>query len=279
MFKFGLMPALLLLAAGTQDARANGSIERGAYLVNHVAACGNCHSPLGPEGEVAGQALSGRFVISTPGFDAYAPNITPAGIGGWSDAEIARAIREGIRPDGGLIGPPMPIELYRGISDSDLAAIVAYLRTVPAVESDIPRSTYRMPLPAAYGPAVGEVADIPPRVTTEYGAYLAGPVGHCMECHTTMDANGRFDFETRLGAGGNTYDGPWGVSVSANLTSAPNALARWTDDEVAAMIRTGHRPDGTAMMGPMGFSFYAGMADDDVHAIIAYLRTLPPREP
>ena len=175
MVKLGLVSALLLTAVGMLDAQANGPLERGAYLVNHVAACGNCHSPLGPEGELPGQALSGRFVISTPGFDAYAPNITPAAIGHWPDAELARAIREGIRPDGSVIGPPMPIELYRGLSDSDIAAIVAFLRTVPAVENDVPRSTYRIPLPAGYGPPVGHVADIAPGVTAEYGAYLARP--------------------------------------------------------------------------------------------------------
>ena len=73
MVKLGLVSALLLAAAGMLDAQANGLLERGAYLVNHVAACGNCQSPLGPEGEIPGQAFSGCFVISTPGFDAFAP--------------------------------------------------------------------------------------------------------------------------------------------------------------------------------------------------------------
>ncbi|MBI6629462.1 c-type cytochrome [Pontibaca salina] len=279
MVKISLVSALLSITASTLPAYADDLVERGAYLVKHVAACGNCHSPLDATGEIAGKELSGRFVISTPGFDAYAPNITPAGIGGWSDEELSIAIREGIRPDGTLIGPPMPIELYRRLSDSDLAAIIAYLRTVPAVESDLPRSRYRIELPSSYGPPVSFVADVAPGETVEYGAYLAGPVAHCIECHTPMTEAGHFDYASRLGAGGQILEGPWGIAVTANLTSAPDALARWSDEEVINMIRTGHRPDGSAMAGPMGYSFYRGMAEQDVRAIVAYLRTLPARVP
>lgn len=65
------------------------------------------------------------------------------GIGSWSDADIVRAIREGVRPDGTLIGPPMPILWYRGISDRDVAAIVAYLRSVDLVRNVVPNSEYQ----------------------------------------------------------------------------------------------------------------------------------------
>ena len=265
-----------LLAGAPYTQSAETDLERGAYLVRSVAACGNCHSPLGPDGPVAEQELSGRFVIKMPEFEAWAPNITPAAIGNWTDAEIARAIREGIRPDGTLIGPPMPIALYRDISDRDIAAIAAYLRSVPAVENTVPRSTYNIPLPPSYGPPVANVAAVPEGETVEYGAYLAGPVAHCIECHTPMVA-GHFDFEHQLGAGGRAFEGPWGISVAANLTPHPDGLARWTDDEVISMIRTGKRPDGSPMSPPMGFGFYAGMTDRDARAIVAYLRTLPPR--
>ncbi|PKP85475.1 MAG: cytochrome C [Alphaproteobacteria bacterium HGW-Alphaproteobacteria-2] len=242
-----------------------------------VSACGNCHTPMGPDGPIADQELSGRFVISFPEFDAWSPNITPATIGGWTDQEIARAIREGIRPDGRVLGPPMAFELYRHISDEDIAAIIAYLRALPPVENEVPRSVYRIPLPDSYGPPVGEVTAPEPGETVEYGAYLAGPVAHCIECHTPMEGP-RHLYDTRLGAGGRDMSGPWGPSISANLTPAPHALARWSDDEVIAMIRTGHRPDGSAMLPPMAYGFYAGMSDRDARAIVAYLRSLPPRD-
>lgn len=275
---FAPLIAAAILSASLTGAHAETPLERGAYLVRAVAACGNCHSPLGPDGSpMPGQELSGRFVIKLPEFEAWAPNITPAAIGGWSDAEIARAIREGIRPDGRVLGPPMPIELYRDISDGDVAAIVAYLRSVPPVENTVPRSTYSIPLPTSYGPPVSHVEAPPESDVTAYGAYLAGPVAHCIECHTPM-IGGRFDFENQLGAGGRQFPGPWGISVAANLTSAPEALARYTDDEVIAIIRTGMRPDGTHLLPPMGIAFYKDMSDSDAHAIVAWLRTLPPKE-
>lgn len=272
----GLAALAAIVATATPSHGAQSELERGAYLVNAVAACGNCHSPLGPEGPVAGHELSGRFVIKVPEFEAWAPNITPAAIGDWTDANITRLLREGVRPDGRVIGPPMPIELYRGLSDRDLAAIIAYLRSVPAVENTVPRSTYAIPLPESYGPPVTSVAEVPEGETVEYGAYLAGPVAHCIECHTPM-VEGHFDFANQMGAGGRVFDGPWGVTVSANLTPDPDGLARWTDDEVIAMIRTGRRPDGSAMAPPMGYAFYAGMSDRDARAIVAFLRSLPAR--
>jgi len=83
---------------------------------------------------VAEKNLAGGFMEENPAFRAVAANIAPdreTGIGAWSDAEIARAIREGIRRDGRVMGPPMPFELYRKLSDADTAAIIAYLRTIP----------------------------------------------------------------------------------------------------------------------------------------------------
>jgi mono/diheme cytochrome c family protein len=170
----------------------------------------------------------------------------------------------------------MPMGLYRGISDSDAKAIVAYLRSVPPVKNEVPKSTYRIPLPPAYGPPVGEVADVTPGVTAEYGAYLAGPIAHCMECHTPMGERGP-DFENRLGAGGFEFHGPWGVSVTSNLTPHEDGLAGRSDEDIAKMITTGTRPDGTPMLPPMGYNYYANMSPEDVKAIIAYLRTLPPQ--
>lgn len=272
------MKRVLVIAAcfAAGPVLAGPSVERGDYLVNGPAGCGNCHTPLGLDGFVAGQELSGRLVLDIPEFTAYSENITPAGaVANWSDEEFARAIREGIRPDGSLIGPPMPFAVYRGLSDDDVMSIVAYLRTVPAVENEVPDSVYNIPLPPAYGPPVEHVAAPPEGVTVEYGAYLAGPVAHCTECHTPMGPEGPM-LDTALGQGGFEIPGPWGVSVSANLTTHEDGLAGYTDEEIAKMITEGIRPDGTQMMPPMPYSFLAKMTDDDLAAIILYLRTLPP---
>ena len=268
--------AATALLATPLHAQSDDAVTRGEYLVTGPAGCGNCHSPMGPEGFIAGQELGGRLVEANDLFTAIAPNITPAGrVAEWSDAELGRAIREGIRPDGSVIGPPMPFTFYRGLSDSDLSAIVAYLRTVPAVDHDPGQSAYNIPLPPAYGPPVDSVADIPAGVTVEYGAYLAGPVAHCMECHTPMGPMGPM-VETDLGRGGFEFHGPWGISVASNITSHEDGLVGYADDEIATMITQGMRPDGSPMFPPMPYGFLARMTADDLAAIILYLRSLPP---
>lgn len=266
----------LVLAVAGAVSHADPSLDRGRYLVEGPAGCGNCHTPLGPQGPVAEQALSGRLVDKNPAFTAIAPNITPAGAaGGWTDAELAKAIREGLRPDGTVIGPPMPFAMYRGLSDDDLMSMVMYLRTVPAVQNDPGKSTYNIPLPPAYGPPIDSVPHPDEGVSVAYGAYLAGPVAHCMECHTPMGDMGPM-LDTRLGAGGFEFHGPWGTSVAANLTPHDDGLASYSDAELADMIIKGLRPDGAQMTPPMPYGYLARMTGDDLSAIILYLRSLPP---
>jgi mono/diheme cytochrome c family protein len=270
------LAALGVLVVTVGQAAAEPSLERGEYLVRGPAGCGNCHTPIGPEGFLMDQELTGRVVEDIEPFRAVAPNLTPAGrIAGWSDAELAKAIREGLRPDGSLIGPPMPFTMYRGLSDDDVASMVMFLRTLPAVASELPPSEYRIPLPPAYGPPV-ETVNAPPRgVTVEYGAYLAGPVAHCMECHTPMGPQGPM-VDTMLGAGGFEFQGPWGTSVASNLTTHKDGLAGYSDTEIAAMIKHGKRPDGAPMLPPMPYPYLAQFTPDDLAAVILYLRNLPP---
>jgi mono/diheme cytochrome c family protein len=116
-------------------------VERGAYLVA-IMDCAGCHTPRGPEGapiETAG--LSGGNVgFEIPGLGVFwAPNLTPSetGLGSWSDDEIASAIREGVRPDGRILAPAMPWPAYAGLSDEDTEAVVAYLRSLPALEGSM----------------------------------------------------------------------------------------------------------------------------------------------
>jgi mono/diheme cytochrome c family protein len=275
MKTIALGAALAALFAFAGPARSETPLERGEYLVRGPMGCGNCHTPLGPEGPVAGQELAGRLVEKTEYFTAIAPNITPASrVAQWSDAELGKAIREGIRPDGTVIGPPMPFTFYRDLSDNDVAAVVAFLRTVPAVENDPGKSEYKMPLPPAYGPPVTSVPDTPRGVTAEYGKYLAGPVAHCLECHSPITPQGP-DL-SKLGQGGYEFHGPWGVVVAPNLTSSEDGIAGFTDEELAAMITQGVRPDGAKMLPPMPYHHFAAMTGEDVKAVIAYLRTLPP---
>lgn len=272
------LPAIIGAILISTAAAAEPSVERGEYLVRGPGGCGNCHTPMGPEGPLMDLELTGRVVEDIEPFRAVAPNLTPAGrIADWSDADLAKAIREGIRPDGTLIGPPMPFTMYRGLSDDDLASIVMFLRSLPATptEGELPPSEYRIPLPPAYGPPVETVAAPAQGVTAEYGAYLAGPVAHCMECHTPMGPQGPM-IDTHLGAGGFEFHGPWGTSIASNLTSHEDGLAGYTDAELATMITDGIRPDGSRMNPPMPYGHFKAFTPDDLQAVILYLRSLPP---
>ena len=276
-----VVPILLLMCLLiAPPATAETALERGAYLMGGIVACGNCHTPQTPAGPAPGMELAGNPapLVDNPAFTAYAPNITPdkeTGIGGWTKAELIRAIRDGRRPDGTIIGPPMPIGLYRGISDADADAIAEYVMSRPAVSHKVAKSVFRIPLPP-YGPPVGTVADVPRDDPVRYGAYLAGPLGHCIECHTPM-VKARPDFANQLGAGGFEFPGPWGVSVAANITPHPtDGIARHDDAALASIIRTGVRPDGTRLLPPMGVGYYATINDADMTALIAYLRSLKP---
>ena len=270
--------ALVGCAESWGQAVTSPAVERGKYLVEVIGACGNCHTPKGPAGELPGKHMAGGFSITEEFGTAITPNITPdreTGIGRWSDAEIVRAIREGKGRDGRTLGPPMPYGLYRGLSDADVRAMVAYLRTLPAISHRPERSRYTIALPASWGPPVGSVPEPPRDDLVKYGAYLAGPVAHCSECHTPLTPDHRMD-TARLFAGGFKFRGPFGASYSANLTpDRATGIGAWTDAQVVAGIY-GVKPTGQPVLPPMPWPYYAGrIADGDLKAIVAYLRSLP----
>jgi mono/diheme cytochrome c family protein len=265
--------ACTLPAQAQQQDRA----ARGKYLMESVVACGNCHMQRGPDGQpLADKGLSGGMAFDEPkAFHAVAANITPdaeTGIGRWTDAQLAKAIREGVRPDGSLIGPPMPIGFYRNMSDADLAAIVSYLRAQPPVRHAVEKSRYDMPLPPNYGPPVKLVKAPAANDKVHYGKYLAD-IGHCMECHTPRDGKGMLVM-AKVGAGGQVIPGPWGESVTRNLTPHETGLKGWTDEQIAHSIRTGTDREGRAYKPPMAFAFYKNISDADMGALLAYLRSL-----
>ena len=278
-----VLGGLVLAAATTTAASAEGLRERGAYLVNTVGACGNCHTPKDAAGRaIAAQALSGGVEFHIPPGDPVSSNITPdkeTGIGRWSAAQILTALRDGKRPDGTTIGPPMPFEFYRQLSDYDAQAIVAYVQSVRPIRHAVAKSQYKMPLPPAYGPPVGHV-EAPPRADkVAYGGYLAGPVGHCMECHTPFAGPGKLDMK-RLGAGGRefpVFSDPAARTVSRNITPDPESgIGKWSDADIKRTMVTGIRPDGTKLVRTMAFDWYAKIAPADLDALVAYLRSLKP---
>jgi mono/diheme cytochrome c family protein len=262
-------------------------VGRGEYLVEGIGGCGNCHSGREENGEfVSGLELAGNFVIDEPPFTAYAPNITPdpeTGIGNWTDEEIERAIREGIDNEGRVMVPPMAFPYFRDISSNDMTAIIAYLRSVPAVRREVPASVAKIPdaLPPSWGPPVTEpVADIPRSDRIAYGRYLAHTLGHCTQCHTPLTPAGE-DF-SRIGAGMNIYARPFGFewsALAANITQHETiGIGAWSDDEIKRAITQGVSRDGRQLLPFMGFDYYDRISDEDLQLIVEYIKTFPPSE-
>ena len=159
--------AVVVVAVTDGAGSAETLVERGAYLVTTVAACGNCHTPRDASGKpMAKMTLAGGFEFDdSPIGHVVVPNITPdpeTGIGKWTEAEIVSALRNGKRPDGTIIGPPMPIRFYRLLSDRDAAAIAAYLRSLKPISHEVGRTQFKNPLPPSWGPPVTHV-DEPPQ--------------------------------------------------------------------------------------------------------------------
>lgn len=264
----------------SRGAAASTPLERGSYLVNSILACGNCHSPTGPTGPVAGKEFAGGIKFDTPAFVVTASNISQhktAGIGGWSDAEIKTAIVEGVRPDGTRLAPVMPSAFYKVLSRADLDAVVAYLRTVQPQPDKTPQPDYKIAfheetIPGAEKP----MAEAERKTPERHGFYLA-TIGHCMECHTPRGPEGS-DF-AKTGKGGNEFPGPWGVSVARNITSSPaKGLGAWSDAEIKRAITQGKSRDGSPLKPPMDFGRYSKIAEADLDALVAWLRTVPPQE-
>jgi mono/diheme cytochrome c family protein len=273
---------LAALAATLGVANAQSAlVKRGDYLVNSILTCGNCHTPKGPTGDIMDKAFSGGLSWDEPPFKVTAPNITQdkeTGIGKWSDADIKKLLRTGIRPNGVHIAMVMPTGFYHIMTERDLNAVVAYLRTIKPIKNKVADPIYKMPQVENVFPG-GEKRYTEAMFSDrqKHGFYLA-TIGHCMECHTPMEKGVR-QFKTRLGAGGFEFPGPWGVSVSRNITSSKTkGIGGWTDAQIKTAITTGVDKDGNHLKPPMGFHYYAHMTDEDLADIIAYLRTVPAKE-
>jgi len=180
----------------------------------------------------------------------------------------------------------MPAGFYKAILPRDLDAVVAYLRTVKPVRNELPAPVYKLPVHRdSYPDAEAGYTEEAMRDPVRRGSYLA-TIGHCMECHAAW-AKGVSDYRSGLGRGGRQF-GPflvqgfpttWEGSIAANITSHPQAgIGARTDAEIKRAITKGVGRDGRQLKPPMAFTWYAGMTDVDLDAIVAWLRTLPPLE-
>ena len=272
--------AILAATLGVAHAQSD-LVTRGGYLVNGILTCGNCHTPKGPPAAIAGKDFSGGLSWDEPPFKVTAPNITPdkdTGIGNWTDADIRKVLRTGERPNGVHIAMIMPTGFYHIMTERDVNAVVAYLHTLKPVSNKVADPIYKMPqleyvLPGGEKPYTEAMMSD----KVKKGFYLA-TIAHCMECHTPMEKGAR-QWNTRLGAGGFDFPGPWGVSTSGNITSSKTkGIGAWTDDEIKRAITTGVSRDGSKLKPPMGFQYYATVTAEDLDAVVAYLRTVSAQE-
>jgi len=267
------------------------TIARGRYLTTNVTQCMVCHSerdwsrfggPVVPGTEGQGGQRWDRARGGVPG-EVYATNITPAGIGDWTDGEVYRAFAVGVGRDDRPLHPVMPYPYYQALCNDDRMAIIAYLRTLDAVDNEVPAGHIDFPMWIILR-MIPHAASPPPCPTPEdersvRGEYLAN-IAACGSCHTPL-RSGAPDLD-RMFAGGQPFTLPGGTARAANITrDHDTGIGGWTEDEfVERFARHRAAPAAVAAVEPntvMPWSSYAGMRDEDLRDIFAFLDTLETR--
>ena len=270
-------------------------IERGDYLANNVAGCMDCHSKRdfskysGPV--VPGTEGGGGFVLDEkfglPGI-LYGKNITPdaeTGIGTWTDDEILRAMTQGISKTGDTLFPIMPYPNFNRMAKEDLLSIITYIKTLKPIKNKIPPRQLMMPIAAAYPgkflqPSVDGNVRPPESDKVKYGEYLI-TIADCGTCHSPLTPQG--PDMSRMYAGGYRFDlGATGIVNSANITpDSATGIGAWTEERFLNKF-TPYREEKNYNYDPgkqntiMPLSILAGIKDEDLKAIYAYLRTVKP---
>jgi len=287
MFAFPKVPPAPNVKFETSPER----LARGKYLNDHVVGCTACHSqrdwtkfsgPIKPETMGAGNAL---FDLGPAG-KVYSKNITPAAIGSWTDGELLRAVTQGVSKDGTPLFPVMPYPHFGRMSEDDVHAVLAYIRTLKAIESPAPPARQlnfplnfivrTIPAPNTYGQRPS------PEDKVAYGKYMTD-AGLCSECHTPIDDRGQplagMDF-----AGGMEIFETGHLVRTANITPDANTgIGSWTEQQFIDKFKGFENPTDVtlaeherAQNTPMPITMYAGMTREDLSAIYAYLRTIKP---
>jgi mono/diheme cytochrome c family protein len=255
--------------------------ERGAYLVNGIGGCNNCHTPRGPGGALDPQ-LDKRLSGSTQTFQApqyvvKGSNLTPdneTGLGRWTDLDIKNALTLGKRRDGRLLAPNMPSSVFGFLTLRDQDAIISYLRTIPAIKNAVDKPEYKAPYEITPFPGIKTMDEADLKDPIKRGQYLMG-LGHCMVCHSKGTPPDKMDYVNGLGGGGRKFGAQQNV-VAANLTT--KGVASWTFAEFKRALTEGVSRDGRKLNPPMAdfAQYYKIVTDDDLNAIFAYMKTLKP---
>ena len=288
----GACALILALQASAMVPRAAPGLEpdpsspdpaaRGAYILR-AAGCATCHTDVAN----GGAFLAGGRMLSSPWGAIAVPNITPdpeTGIGGWSDADFIRALRDGKSPTGSTYYPAFPYTAYTGMRHEDMLDLKAYLDKVEPVAAPNKPHELRFPFsvrlflhpwrwlffdrePDAAAPAQDE--------RLARGRYLVETLGHCAECHTPRNMLGSLKRGPHLA--GSRY-GPGGLTVPNITPDTETGIGSWSEVDLTFFLRTGFTPYGDDVQGEMREAIDDGLrhlTQDDLEAMAAYLKALP----
>jgi mono/diheme cytochrome c family protein len=256
--------------------------ETGEYIFK-LAGCLACHT----EPVEGAKPLAGGHGLETPFGKFFAPNITPhpeQGIGRWTVDDFRAALRDGVAPDGGDYYPVFPYTSYTQMSDSDIAALFTYLRTVKPdaranQDHDIPwymrwRFTNWMWKLLFFSSGPYE-ADAQQSASWNRGAYISRALAHCSECHSPRGWSGAIDTSLYLAG---TLDGPGGTTVPNITSDKQSGIGEWAKVDLSAYLEYGEMPDGDYAGGLMAEVIDNGlsmMTAADRSALVEYLMSLP----
>ncbi|HTD74942.1 MAG TPA: c-type cytochrome [Steroidobacteraceae bacterium] len=265
--------------SGVPAALAQASlIKKGEYLAK-AADCQVCHTAKG------GEPYAGGFAFVLPFGTLYSTNITPdkaTGIGSYTDAQFLAAVHRGVRQDGANLYPAMPYTSYTYITDADALAIKAYLFSLAPIEAPNKANALAFPFNQRWAMSIWSALfnanerfkpDTEKSAEWNRGAYIAEALAHCGECHTPR--NPAFALNNRKKFGGALTAGWRAYNISSNKETGVGA---WHDEELAAYLAGGHAAGHGSAAGPMGEAVdesFSQLAPEDVHAIVAYLRSVP----
>ena len=281
-----LRPAPVMTAPTNPEA-----IERGRYLVHHVAACAGCHSQVDEtvpgEPVVAGKLGSGRDFGEIPNYPVHirAPNITPdreTGVGGWTDGEIARAIREGVSKDGKTLFPQMPYLTYREtLSDGEILDIIAYLRTLKPVKNDPGHTSVGFPISMFIRGAPKPLEASPPPAPSPSDKMARGKwllkTCSCNDCHDSVtDKMEKIPGKALAGGFKMPLPGDKGYVIAPNITSdKATGIGAYSDEDIRRALEEGKGKNGKNLY-VMPWSYYKGLTKEDKEALITALKDVPP---
>jgi len=262
-------------------------IERGRYLAT-AANCQTCHT------QTSDAAFAGGMAFTTDFGTIYSTNITPdpeTGIGGWSKDDFEQALRAGVRPNGEHLYPAFPYTAFTGMSDDDVAALYAYLMSVPPVNAPSPDNELKFPYNQRWALAPWKwryfdegrfEPDESKSAEWNRGAYLVEAVAHCGACHSPRGRLGAEDkdlaysggiYKDRVSARDDRLIG-WSAP---NLTAAGTGLQHWTEDELSDYLLFGYS-ERAGVFGPMNkviMNSTRHLTEADTRAMAVFLLGLP----